>query len=163
MPTSANYAGDYEPQGAIVIQASKGTSAAIVKGNVCTVTTGKINKAAATANLVGPFIVATKAAATADTTFQGIIQGIVYVKAEGAITVNGLVATSGTTAGAVAAYTASSQNTTTPTGTQNITAAADFQRVVGIYLGHENEGDGNTIPTDAADADTIRILLAGVR
>jgi hypothetical protein len=161
MPTSANYAGDYEPQGAVVLQFSKGTSAAIVKGNVCTVTTGKYNKAAATANLVGPFVVATKAAATADTTFQGIIQGIVYVKGEGAITVNAPVATSGTTAGAVAAYTASAQNTTTPTGTQNITAAADFQRVVGIYLGHENEGDGQTIPTDAADGDTVRIFLVG--
>jgi hypothetical protein len=163
MVTTGNYAGDYEPQGAIVIQASKGTSAAIVKGNVCTVTTGKFNKAAATANLVGPFIVATKAAATADTTFQGIVQGIVYVKAEGNITVNALVATSGSTAGAVAAYTASAQNTTTPTGTQNITAAADFQRVIGIYLGHENEGDGSTIPTDAVDTDDIRILLAGIR
>ena len=163
MVTTGRTAGDYEPQGAILIQSSKGTSAAIVKGNVCTVTTGKFNKAAATANLVGPFIVATKAAATADTTFQGIIQGIVYVKAEGAITVNALVATSGTTAGAVAAYTASAQNTTTPTGTQNITAAADFQRVVGIYLGHENEGDGYTIPTDAIDTDTIRILLIGGR
>jgi len=159
MVTSANYAGDYEPQGSIVIQASKGTSAAIVKGNVCTVTTGKFNKAAATANLVKPFLVATKAAATADTTVQGIMQGIVYVKGEGAITVNALVATSGTTAGAVAAYTASAQNTTTPTGTQNITAAADFQRVIGIYLGHENEGDGYTIPTDAVDGDTIRILM----
>jgi hypothetical protein len=163
MVTTGNYAGNYEAQGAIVIQASKGTSAAIVKGNVCTVTTGKFNKAAATANLVGPFIVATKAAATADTTFQGIVQGIVYVKAEGNITVNALVATSGSTAGAVAAYTASAQNTTTPTGTQNITAAADFQRVIGIYLGHENEGDGSTIPTDAVDTDDIRILLAGIR
>jgi hypothetical protein len=159
MVTTGNFAGDYEPQGSVVLQFSKGTSAAIVKGNVCTVTTGKYNKAAATANLPGPFVVATKAAATADTTFQGIVKGIVMVKAEGNITVNALVATSGTTAGAVAAYTASAQNTTTPTGTQNINAAADFTRVVGIYLGHENEGDGSTIPTDAVDTDDIRILL----
>jgi len=159
MVTTGRTAGDYEPQGAILIQSSKGTSAAIVKGNVCTITSGKYNKAAATANLVRPFLVATKAAATADTTVQGIIHGIVYVKAEGAITVNALVATSGTTAGAVAAYTASAQNTTTPTGTQNITAAADFQRVIGIYLGHENEGDGQTIPTDAVDTDDIRIFM----
>lgn len=163
MVTTAKYPGDYEPQGAVLLQFSKGTSAAIVKGNVCTVTTGKYNKAAATANLPGPFVVATKAAATADTTFQGIIQGIVYVKAEGAITVNAPVATSGTTAGAVAAYTASAQNTTTPTGTQNIAAAADFTRVVGIYLGHENEGDGYTIPTDAVDGDDVRIFLVGGR
>ena len=159
MVTTGRVAGDYEPQGAVLIQSSKGTSAAIVKGNVCTITSGKFNKAAATANLVGPFLVATKAAATSDTTVQGIIKGIVYVKAEGNITANALVATSGTTAGAVAAYTASTQNTTTPTGTQNINAAADFQRVVGIYLGHENEGDGQTIPTDAVDTDDIRILL----
>src|SRR6185436_2740370 len=105
------------------------------------------------------FLVATKAGATADTTVQGIMQGIVYVKGGGDITVNALVATSGTTAGAVAAYTSSAQNTTTPTGTQNITAAADYERVIGIYLGHENEGDGQTIPTDAVDTDDIRIFM----
>jgi hypothetical protein len=158
MPTSANYAGDYEPQGAIVAQASKGTSAAIVKGNVCAVTTGKWNKAATT-DTTGPFAVATKAAATADTTCQLLFQGIVYVKCEGAITVNALVQPSTTTAGAVMAYTASTINSTTPTGTQVIAGASDFKRVIGIYLGHENEGDGYTIPTDAADGDTGRILM----
>ena len=54
MVTTGRVAGDYEPQGAVLIQSSKGTSAAIVKGNVCTITSGKFNKAAATANLVGP-------------------------------------------------------------------------------------------------------------
>ncbi len=160
MVTTGKFPGDYEPQGAVLLQASKGTSAAIVKGNVCAVTTGKWNKAATT-DTTGPFAVATKAAATADTTCQLIFRGIVYVKAEGAITVNALVQPSTTTAGAVMAYTASSVNSTTPTGTQVIAGASDFKRVVGIYLGHENEGDGATIPTDAVDTDDIRILLAG--
>jgi hypothetical protein len=160
MVTLANYLGDYEPQGAITFQASKGTSAAIVKGNVCTVTTGKWNKAATT-DKIGPFAVATKAAATADTTVQLVKRAIVYVKAEGNITVNGLVQLSATTAGSVMAYTGSPLNTTNPTGTQLNDAALDFQRVVGIYLGHENEGDGSTIPTDAVTTDTVRILMTG--
>ena len=150
-----------EPQGAVTFQASKGTSAAIVKGNVCRVTTGKWNKAATT-DLTGPWAVATKAAATAATTVQLVKRAIVYVIAEGAITANTLVQPSATTAGAVMAYTGSPLNSTTPTGTQVVTAAVDFQRVVGIYLGHENEGDGTTIATDAADGDTIRILMTGI-
>jgi hypothetical protein len=161
MVTLANYAGDYEPQGAVTFQSSKGTSAAIVKGNVCIVTTGKWN-AALTTDKVGPFAVATKAAATAATTGQFVKRAIVYVKAEGNITVNTLVQLSATTAGAVMAFTASTLNTTVPTGTQINDAALDFRRVVGIYLGHENEGDGATIPTDAVDTDTIRILMTGV-
>ena len=158
MVTTGNFAGDYEPQGAIVLQVSKGTSAAIVKGNLLTVTTGKWNKAATT-DTTGPFCVATKAAAATDTTCQAIFQGIVMMKAEGNITVNALVQPSTTTAGAVMAYAASSINSTTPTGTQTIAGASDFKRVVGIYLGHDNENDGSTIPTDAVDTDDIRVLL----
>ena len=161
MVTAGNYPGDYEPQGAVTFQSSKGTSAAIVKGNLCSVTTGKWNKAATT-DLVGPWAVATKAAATADTTVQLVKNAIVYLKAEGNITVNALVQPSATTAGSVMAYTGSSLNSTTPTGTQINTAAVDFQRVVGIYLGHENEGDGVTIPTDAVTTDTIRVLMMGI-
>ena len=160
MVTTANYAGDYEPQGAVTFQASKGTSAAIVKGNLCRVTTGKWNKAATT-DLTGPWAVATKAAATAATTVQLVKRAIVYVLAEGAITANTLVQPSATTAGAVMAYTASTLNTTTPTGTQINAAALDDLRIVGLYLGHENEGDGVTIATDAVDGDTIRILMLG--
>ena len=161
MVTTGNYPGDYELQGAVVAQSSKGTSAAIVKGNVCSITSGKWNKAAASAGLAGPFAVATKAAASAATTCQLIFKGIVMVKAEGNITVNALVQPSATTAGAVSAYTASTIYSTTPTGTQVIAGSADFTRVVGIYLGHDNEGDGSTIPTDAVDTDDIRILLIG--
>jgi hypothetical protein len=158
MVTSANYAGDYEPQGATTFQASKGTSAAIVKGNVCVVTTGKWN-AALTTDKIGPFAVATKAAATAATTVQLVKNAIVYVKGEGAITANTLVQLSSTTAGAVMAYTKSTLNTTNPTGTQLNDAQVDDLRKVGLYLGHENEGDGVTIATDAVDGDTIRILM----
>jgi len=158
MPTAAKNPGDYEPQGAVLIQTSQ-TSAIITKGNVCVLSSGEYVKATAAAGHVSPFAVATKTSTASDAINQFIMKGIVYVKAEGAITKNNLVQCSATTAGAVMAYTASAINSTTPTGTQTIAGAVDFQRVVGIYLGHENECDGATEPTDAADADTIRILL----
>jgi hypothetical protein len=161
MPTAGNYAGDYEPQGAIVINSSQ-TAAIQTKGNVCVLSSGDWVKATAAAGHTGPFAVATKTSTAADTTNQYIVRGIVYVLAEGAITVNNLVQCSATTAGSVMAYAASTIASTTPTGTQVIAGAADFSRVVGIYLGHENEGDGFTVPTDAADGDTIRILLGGI-
>ena len=162
MPTSANYAGDYEPQGAVVLNMSQ-TAAIQTKGNVCVVSSGDWVKATAAAGHTAPFAVATKTSTATDTTNQYIVKGIVYVKAEGAITIHSLVQCSASTAGAVAAYAASTINSTTPTGTQVIAGATDFSRVVGIYLGHENEGDGATIPTDAVDGDTGRILLAGIR
>jgi hypothetical protein len=158
LPTTATKVGDYEPQGAVVLNMSQ-TAVIQTKGDVCVLSSGDWVKATAAAGHVGPFAVATKTSTAADTTNQYIVKGIVYVKAEGAITIHNLVACSASTAGAVAAYSASTINSTTPTGTQVIAGAADFQRVVGIYLGHENEGDGFTVGTDAADADVIRILL----
>ena len=158
MVTAGKNPGDYEPQGAVLLQMSQ-TAAIQTKGNVCVLSSGDWVKATAAAGHTGPFAVATKTSTASDTINQYIVKGIVYVKAEGAITIHNLVCCSSSTAGAVAAYTASTINSTTPTGTQVIAGAADFQRVVGIYLGHENEGDGFTVGTDAVDGDTIRILL----
>lgn len=134
--------GQYEPQGNIVIQAAK-TGAAIAKGDVCDQTGGQWRTAPAGTG-AGPYAICTKAAAAADTTVQLLLYGIVYVTADSAITPNGMLLISPSTAGQVVA-----------------TATAVITTLVGIYLGHENEGDGATVPTDAADGDVIRIFFAG--
>ncbi len=142
MVTSANFAGDYEPnQGVITLQAEK-TGSGITKGNVINLSSNKWQTASTSGG--GPFGVATKTAAASDSTVQFILKGIVYVVADGVIQPNQPVVVSASTAGQV-------QSTATP--------AVDG--VVGIYLGHENEGDGETVATAAADGDTIRIWLGG--
>lgn len=153
--------GSYEPQGAVTFQSSKGTSAGITKGELCNISAGKWVKTPAAAAVAGPFAVCTKTATAAATTVQLVKKGIVHLTADGTITVNALVQPATATAGQVIAYTASSVTSTVPTGTETTAAAADFSRVVGIYLGHEGEGDGNTIPTNAADGDVIRVLMTG--
>ncbi len=142
MSVSANFAGDHELQGAITIQAAKGTSAGITKGDVCSITSDKWVTASTSA--VGPFAVCKKTETTAATTVSLVVSGIVYVTSDGVIQPNAPVRPSGATAGQVVA-----------------TATPFAAGVIGIYLGHENEGDGATIPTAAADGDVIRILLGG--
>ena len=134
----AFFAGDYEPQGALIIQGSK-TNAAITKGDVCDVSTGKWRTAPAGTG-AGPYAVCIKAAAAADTTVNLLLTGIVYLTANSAVTVNGMLIISPSTAGQVVA-----------------TATAVITTFVGQYLGHENEGDGVTIPTDAVNTDVIRV------
>jgi hypothetical protein len=146
MPTSANFLGSPEPgQGSVILQLAKGTSAGITKGDLCTLTSDKwvIAPAAATA---GPYAVALETAATATTTIKLLLKGIVYVTADGTIAPNAPVKNATATAGQVIAATV-------PTDS--------YSHIVGIYLGHENEGDGKTIPTSAADGDVIRILVGG--
>jgi hypothetical protein len=140
---SANYAGDYEPQGAIIIQ-SKKTGAAIAKGDICDTSSGSWRTAPAGA-ITYPFAVCTKAATAADATVQLLIQGIVYVTSAGAITINTAITGSGATAGQAA-------QTATPGGSS----------CVGWYLAHENEGDGVTVPTDAVNGDVIRVRFGVV-
>jgi hypothetical protein len=65
------------------------------------------------------------------------------VKADGVINPNDPVRVSASTAGEVVSAGA------TPFASG----------VLGRYLGHENEPDGTTVPTAAADGDTIRILV----
>lgn len=136
-------AGQYEPQGAIVVQAAK-TGAAIAKGDVCDSTGGQWRTAPAGTG-AGPYAIATKAATAADTTVQLLLRGLVYVTADSSITPNGMLIISGATAGQVVA-----------------TATAVITTYVGKYLGHENEGDGVTVPTTASDGDIVRIDFRGV-
>jgi hypothetical protein len=132
--------GQYEPQGAVLIQSLK-TGSAIARGDVCDVSSGSWKTA--TTSSTGPFAVCTKAAAAADTTVQLIIKGIVYVTADGVIVPNNPVGPA-------------------PTAGQVIqTATLVASATIGKYLAHENEGDGATVPTNTADGDVVRIELGG--
>lgn len=83
-----------------------------------------------------------------------------YVTADGAIKPYTRVVVSASTAGEVIAFSSTSIDTT-PAQADVVAARDEFSRIVGIYLGHEGEGKGGTVPTDAADGDIIRILLGG--
>jgi len=83
-----------------------------------------------------------------------------YVTADGAIKPYARVMISGSTAGEVVTW-ASATIDTTPAQADVVAARDEFSKVVGIYLGHEGEGKGGTVPTDAADGEIIRILLGG--
>lgn len=131
-------AGQYEPQGAILIQAAK-TGAAIAKGDVCDSTGGQWRTAPAGTG-AGPYAICTKAAAASDTTVQLLISGLVYVTADSTIVPNAMLIISPSTAGQVVS-----------------TATAVITTIVGKYLYHENEGDGATVPTNASDGDIIKI------
>ena len=140
---SANFVGNYEPQGAIVIQAAK-TNAAIAKGDVCDSTGGQWRTAPAGTG-AGPYAVCTKAATAADTTVQLLLRGLVYVTADSVIVPNAMLLISPSTAGQVVS-----------------TATAVITTYVGKYLYHENEGDGSTVPTNAADGDVVKIDFGGM-
>lgn len=145
MSVSANFLGSAEPtQGHISQQVSKGASG-ITKGDLLTLNTNKwvTSPAAATA---GPYAVALETKAASAPTIRVLFKGIVYVTADGVINPNSPVKNATATAGQVIAASI-------PTDT--------YSHVVGIYLGHENEGDGKNEATAAADGDVIRILLGG--
>jgi hypothetical protein len=155
-----HYLGTYELQGAVLIQSSKAVGA-ISKGDVLVKDTdGKLMTADSAGNNVGPFGVATKDAASDATTVQEIVEGIVYVTADGVIAPNSFVACSTITDGRVVAFTALDPETTAVTG-DIIEASEENRQIVGVYLRHADEGDGYTIPTDAAQGDEIAILLGG--
>jgi hypothetical protein len=142
MSVSGNFIGDYEPQGAIVVWGKK-TGSAIAKGDLCNLSSGSW-QTCPTGATTGPFAVAIKAAAAADTKVQLILYGIVMVTADGTITINNPICGPTSTAGRVG-------QTATPAGTG----------CAGRYLNHQNEGDGTTVETNAAAGDVIRIIIGG--
>lgn len=121
----------------------------------------------ATTLQVGPFVVCVnKAAAIADRTFAAAFPGtLVVVKAQGAIDVGAEVQNSATVAGSVMAWVATTQ-TASYVQADVIAGINDMRRIVGRYIGHENEmvGASATSPgpaSAAADGDNIVIRLGG--
>lgn len=150
-----------------VLSVGKAINAAIALGGVCVPDTGtspdSYKIAPASAGNLGPFVVCVnKAAATTDPSFAAAFPGtIVAVKADGAIEVGKEVQCSSSTAGEVVVF-AASDVTSSPTETTIEAALNDRLRVVGRYLGHENEITGKVPATAAADGDVILIKLGGI-
>lgn len=151
---------------AIWKKATSGSSA-IAPGKVAKLTesTGIGAVAPASANVLGPFGVVPKlypVNVDADDTFTVITGGgEVYVTADGAIKPNSRVQCSASTAGEVVAFTVAAAGTT-PSEAEVELAGETFNKVVGTYVGHVDEGSGFTNEaTDAADGDIIRIRLIG--
>lgn len=150
----------------ILTKATSGGSK-ILPGKVVKITesTGVGAIAPASANVLGPFGVVPNLAplnVDADDTFQVVVAPAeVYVKADGAIKPNSRVQCASGTAGEVVAFTVAAAGTT-PTEAEVELAGETFNKVVGIYLGHVDEGSGLVNEaTDAADGDIIRIRLTG--
>lgn len=148
---------------AIWKKATSGGSA-IAPGLVVKLTESTGVGAVAATNALGPFGVVprlTPVNVDADDTFQVITGGEIYVTADGAIKPNQRVMISGATAGQVVAFAVAAAGAS-PTEAEVESAGEAFNKVVGIYLGHEGEGSGLTNEaTDAADGQVIRILLNG--
>lgn len=162
MPVAA---GDYLP-GAKLTSEKKSTSSAPAIGDVLSVQSNVWATATTSgAGAKGPFRVCvgktgpTPAPANADPSVSAVMEGIVYVTADGTINVGSLVTPSGaTTAGRVVAYTPTTVATgTTPVAGDVVAARDEYRLVCGTYLGHENEGGFTSVPTAAAQGDVIRI------
>ncbi len=165
-------AGDYL-QGAQLASEIKSASDSTTKiGDVCTVQSNVwLTAGTSGSTAMGPFRVAvsgsgyTTAGAstiqTADTSFTALVDGFVYVTADGTIQPGSLVTPSGaSTGGRVVAYTATAI-ITTPLQADVQKARDEFKLACGVYEGHANEGSVAAVPTAAAQGDIIRIRFRG--
>lgn len=152
------FAGQVEPGAVTKIQASKGASA-ITKGDICSLSSNKWIRAPTSAR--GPFAVALETKASGDPTISLLLEGITYVVANGVINPNARIMVSTSTAGQAMAYVASTLSGSVTTG-DVIKARDEFLVPCGQYLAHENEGDGITEATDAADTEKIRVWFKGL-
>lgn len=157
-------AGDYV-EGATLLVVKKATGATRTKGLVCKWDPsgdGMIEASAAVdQESQSGWAVTAANALSGDTTFTVVADGIVAVTADGTIEPGDPVMCSSSTAGQVVTYTARSI-TATPTQTDVEEARDEWATVVGTYLGHEDEVNSNSVPTDAADGDVIYIKLRGI-
>ena len=121
------------------------SAAAWAKGDVLSTTSNAWLKAPTTAT-ISPFGVAAHAQLSGDAKGSVILHGVVAVTAGAAVGVNKYVQTDTTTAGRVMEW-----------------AGTLYNAIVGLYLGHATEMDGNTAATAAAAGEVIwiRLGLAG--
>lgn len=152
--------GDFEGTNYIIYHENK-TAAAIAKGDVCDLDANGAWRTCPTTNFSGPFGVATKARLLADADAVILTEGLVIVRADGAIKPGKYVSPSGTTAGEVIAYVPATIGATP--GQSDVQAARDdWKKVIGRYVGKPGEVGPGELSTDAADGDLIIIQL-GVR
>lgn len=157
--TSAVEAGDYLT-GAKLEYAKNSNAPAVSKGVVMKwdTTNDGFVKTSAAADELGPFAVCAAAAASGDTKVLVVTSGRVFVTADGTIEPGDLVESSSSTAGQVVTY-AESSIAATPTQANVQAAMREWRTVIGRYIGHVDELNGSTAPTDAADGDIICIEL----
>jgi hypothetical protein len=163
-------AGDYLPGAHLTSEVKLNNDSTTAIGDVCTVQSSAWHTAGTTTNNKGPFRVAisgsnyTTAGAstiqTADTTFTALVDGYVYLKADGVVGVGSLVMCSASTAGRIQAYT-STVVATTPLQADVQASRDEYRLVVGVYEGHANEGSVGSPPTAGADGDILRIRFRG--
>lgn len=136
----------------------KQTAAVCTKGDVIQGTTTGFQTAPASSNNVGPFMVCYKTSGASDATVDAVESGEVYVTAGGTIQAHQYVQCDSSTAGRVVVFAARTDYTSDTVGIKN--AAIDWQRIVGIYMGHVDEGAPTSgTPTNASSTDVIRMLL----
>jgi hypothetical protein len=157
-------AGDYI-QGAQLTTEIKSASDSTTKiGDVCSVQS-TVWKTCPTSASQGPYRVAVSGSnytstgastiQTADTSFSALVDGFVYVTADGVINPGDLVTPIGaTTAGRVITYVVNGAPTAA-------TASSEWRLPCGVYEGHANEGSVAAVPTAAAQGDIIRIRFRG--
>jgi hypothetical protein len=165
-------AGDYLPGALLTTEIKANNDSTLKIGDVCTVQSNVWTTAGTSgASAKGPFRVAvsgsgyTTAGAstiqTTDTSFSALVEGYVYVTADGTIQPGALVTPNGaTTAGRVVAYVATTIPTT-PLQADVQNARDEFRLACGVYEGHAGEGSVNAVPTAAAQGDVIRIRFRG--
>lgn len=167
-------AGDYIQGAQLASEIKSGSDSTTKIGDVCTVQSNVwLTATTSGAGALGPFRVAVSGSGytttgastiqTADTTFTALVDGFVYVTADGTINPGALVTPSGaTTGGRVVAYTPTSVATgTTPVAGDVVKARDEFKLVCGVYEGHANEGSVSSPATAAAQGDIIRIRFRG--
>lgn len=158
MGSDSSGLGDYQGTNYIIF-AERKSNAAIAKGDVCDTNSSGDWREAPTSGAVAPFGVAIKSRLAADTDVPILTEGIVIVRADGAIKRQKYVMPSATTAGEVIEYVASAAGAT-PSQSDVNTAGAAWSKVVGRYIGHPGEvGPGADLATDAVDGDLIIIQL----
>ncbi|GEM_PF-3470620 len=148
------------------------TSAAINAGDLLQYTSTGFQTCPLTAKQIGPWAVALETKASSTTVIKAVRNkgAMVYVTADGAINPGSYIVNSAVaTAGYVVAYSA---NTVTNDTVGIKTARDEAKLIVGEYLAHELEGNGDSdaagasgvavAPTAAAQGDVIRIMIGGL-
>ena len=157
MGTDKSGLGDYEGNDYIVYTEPK-AAAIITKGDVCHRNASGDWIECPTTGFSAPYGVAVKSKTASEPDLPILTEGTVIVRADGAIKRGAYVQPSGTTAGEVVEYAASSAGGT-PSQSDVNTAGGNWRNVVGRYIGKPGQVGPGELATDAADGDLILIRL----
>src|SRR5574339_920154 len=151
MGSDSSGLGDYEGTNYIIFTENK-DGAAIAKGDVCDLDSNGLWRECPTTGFSGPYGVAIKSRLAADVEVPILTEGLIVVRADGAIKPGKYVQPSGSTAGEVVTYTAATIGSTP--GQSDVQAARDdWKKVIGRYVGKPGQVGPGELATDAADGD----------